>query len=400
MRSNKTRKFPADSQIIFRKNGALYLPFLLLLSIFCVLIFHLPKPTPPQFIMSSDNASAATTIATPQPQFNYHILPQPQFLLAAHSATVTVLPNGHLLALWFAGSHEGKADVKIWQSQFDGDKWSMAKIAVSPMMIAKATHRYIKKVGNPVVYLASNGVLHLFVVSVSVGGWSGSSLNHFISRDQGNTWIDGKKIVLSPLLNLSTLVRTNAITLSDGGFYLPVYHELMRTYPEILRFDKDGNFIEQIRLTNHNTLLQPTLLPLNSTNALAYMRNNGRENNLLYYQQTQNGGSTWGNIIPTNLTNPDSSLVVGRIKESQYIMVHNLKNREQLSLAVSSDGKQWRDIYLLENSKNTEFSYPALQIHDGIIDILYTWKRLNIKHVRFNQSWLEKQILHGAANAG
>ena len=370
-----------------------FVPFIIILLIFSILIVIQKQPGTAEFVINKNinNSGKANISIDSAPYFKYEPIPQPAFLLASHAATLEVLPNGNLIALWFAGSHEGKPDVKIWQSIYDGEQWGMATVAVSPARIGYDTKRFIKKVGNPVVYLEQNGKLHLFVVSVGIGGWSGSSLNHFVSINNGMSWEPAEKLILSPFLNISTLDRTRAISLADGGFYLPVYHEFMRTYPELLRFDQNGQFIREIRLNAHNNLLQPALLPLTDKDALVYMRNNGRHDNILYYQQTHDGGLTWSATSPTNLTNQDSSLVVSQVQPGKYIMLHNIDKREKLALAVSSDGTSWRDIFLLENQPDGEFSYPAIQVHDGIIDILYTQQRKDIKHVRFNLAWLEQQ---------
>ncbi|MEN9391192.1 MAG: hypothetical protein RL017_490 [Pseudomonadota bacterium] len=375
---------------LYKKIRPSLIIFVIILCATIYFIYISPKPQPPAF-----NVAPNVVIKKTPAFFATQIIAQPNELKSAHSSSVVTLPNGDILAFWFAGSHEGNPDVKIWQSQYNGESWSFARPIVSPHLIAEATNRYTKKVGNPVAYLAPNGKLHLFVVSVGIGGWSGSSLNHFISSDYGATWSDGKKLILSPFLNMSTLVRTNAVSLTDGGFYLPVYHELIRTYPELLRFDNLGDFIGEIRLTNQNTLLQPAILPLSYESAFAYMRNNQRIDQILYYQQTNDGGQTWSRPLPTNLTNPDSSLVVARIESNQYIMIHNIANRNKLALAYSSDGIKWNDFYLLENASGEEFSYPSITMHDNFIDILYTWKRLKIKHVRFDQTWLEQHIKNG-----
>jgi predicted neuraminidase len=51
-------------------------------------------------------------------------------------------------------------------------------------------------------------------------------------------------------------------------------------------------------------------------------------------------------------------------------------------VAISSDGKTWKDIVTLENEPGEEFSYPAvIQTSDGKVHISYTWKRKKIKHV-------------------
>jgi predicted neuraminidase len=59
-----------------------------------------------------------------------------------------------------------------------------------------------------------------------------------------------------------------------------------------------------------------------------------------------------------------------------------------LSIAVSEDGRQWRDILILENQSG-EYSYPAvIQSQDGLVHITYTWKRRRIKHVILDLSLL------------
>ena len=40
-----------------------------------------------------------------------------------------------------------------------------------------------------------------------------------------------------------------------------------------------------------------------------------------------------------------------------------------------------------------QFSYPWLmQTSDGEFHLLYTWHRLGIKHVQFNQAWLARML--------
>jgi predicted neuraminidase len=72
-------------------------------------------------------------------------------------------------------------------------------------------------------------------------------------------------------------------------------------------------------------------------------------------------------------------------------MVHNPSDRSMLVLSISDNGIIWHDVAILENTPNMEYSYPFIQYHDGLIDILYTYNRKKIKHVRFNQAWLNLQ---------
>jgi predicted neuraminidase len=234
------------------------------------------------------------------------------------------------------------------------------------------------------------------VVSVSIGGWSGSTLNHLISYNDGRSWTVPERIVISPFFNISTLVRTNAVSLSDGGFYLPVYHEFIRKYPELLRFDANGRFIEQIRITAKNRMLQPSVVPVSNTEAWAFFRNSQliSESRIMYAAQTHDGGLHWDDPQETNLTNPDSSIEAVNLGAGHFLMVYNPSDRSQLWMATSSDGIHWQAIYQLENHHGEEFSYPSLHVNGDIIDILYTNNRKNIKHVRFNRKWLNKVTSH------
>ncbi|MFN8769528.1 MAG: exo-alpha-sialidase [Neisseriaceae bacterium] len=325
------------------------------------------------------------------PLFESYIIPQPSYLLSAHSSTFEVLKNGSLIAFWFAGSHEGKPDVNIWQSYFRNGKWSKATAIITRKSMMNDTRMFVKKLGNPVVYKAVNNTLHLFVVSVSLGGWSGSSINQMVSKDNGNTWGMAQKIYLSPFFNISTLVRTKAVSLEDGGFYLPVYHEFMRKYPELLYFDENGNFIYQQRINDINHLLQPSIVEVSSESAFVYYRNHSTIDSRMLMQATLDGGKSFGRVTPTDIFNQDSSMATINLGNGQLLMVRNIEGRSKLVLSISSNGVIWHDIVNLEDTKNGEFSYPSIQIHDGVVDILYTWQRKYIKHVRFNIAWLKKQ---------
>ncbi len=366
-----------------------FLSFIILLVLFVYLSLY-KAPTiftkNLNFVTSQKLASDSNMI---KPFFESSFIPQPNCLLAAHSATLDLLPNGSLIALWFAGSHEGKPDVQIWQSYFESGIWSKAHPIVSRISLAQDMLMYIKKVGNPVIYRAVDNTLHLFVLSVSIGGWSGSSLNHLISLDNGVSWSKAKKIVLSPIFNISTLVRTSAITLSNGGFYLPVYHEAIRYYPEILYFDASGKFIKQLRINSYNRMIQPAIAIDSPTTAFAYFRNHINSDVTLYTQATHDTGKTWGKLVATNLYNKDSSIAVASLGDGRILMIRNIVNRNRLAISITRNGYYWKDIVYLEDSAlDGEFSYPVIKVHNDIVDILYTWQRKYIKHVRFNTRWL------------
>src|SRR5690606_12603823 len=56
--------------------------------------------------------------------------------------------------------------------------------------------------------------------------------------------------------------------------------------------------------------------------------------------------------------------------------------RTPLNLSISKDGKSWQATLILEDSPISQYSYPSIiQTSDGLVHIVYTWRRLKIKHV-------------------
>ena len=62
------------------------------------------------------------------------------------------------------------------------------KSILNRYQVSDDLNRYIKKVGNPVLYRHPSGVTALFYVSVSMAGWATSQLNMSLSYDDGQTW--------------------------------------------------------------------------------------------------------------------------------------------------------------------------------------------------------------------
>src|SRR5262249_17310025 len=72
---------------------------------------------------------------------------------SCHASTIVELEPGKFLAAWFGGKGEGKPDVKVWWSRFDGRKWSPPEAAAeepgSPCW-------------NPVLFKSRKGTFFLF----------------------------------------------------------------------------------------------------------------------------------------------------------------------------------------------------------------------------------------------
>jgi len=253
--------------------------------------------------------------------------------------------------------------------------------------------------GNPVAGRDSKGRLCLYFVSVSVGGWAGSAVNLMVSEDEGETWSPPRRLVASPFFNISTLVKGAPLLFSDGAVGLPVYHELLGKFGELLRLDSEGRAIGKTRLSWGQSSLQPVIVPRSEKDAVGFMRYAGDPPNRILRVRTEDGGVHWSPPVKTALPNPNAAIGSVLLSGGPLLLVFNNaeEDRENLSLAHSTDfGNTWRIAHRFEGDSGStqapvpEYSYPwIMQDRGGDVHVLYTWGRSRIKHVRFNRAWLE-----------
>ena len=318
--------------------------------------------------------------------------------VSAHSSSICTLPSGELLATWYGGSREGASDVSLYTARWPmgSSQWTAPVVAVTQGTAEEELERLVKKVGNAVVFPDRSGLLWMVYVSVSVGGWSGSTLNVKTSRDEGRTWGESRRLTLNPFFNLSSLVRNKPIFALDGRIGLPVYHELAVKFPQILWLSAgpDGA-VRDYRIRNLSQevgLIQPALVPLGGDRVLMILRDRN-ETRRLHTSYSEDNGWTWSAAAPTNLPNPDAAVDGLRLRDGRILVAYNHSTtvRENLRLAVSDDeGRTWRPGPILEEAALQEYSYPFL-IEDprGRIHVTYTWHRQRIRHLEFNVAWLD-----------
>ncbi len=350
----------------------------------------------------------------------------------AHAASVCQLRDGRLAAVWYAGSAEGAPDVAVLFSMRGaeagagadanartraGSSWSKPRPIADAESATKELSRYVRKVGNPVIYADSEDNLWLLYVSISFGGWSCSSLNVKISKDAGATWTPSKRLVLSPFLNISQLVRGRPLPLTDGGLAAPIYHECFGKFAEILWIrpgangDRNAVVCWKTRITAGRSYIQPSIVVSESGPARSFFRSTS-DDRAVAAADSIDGGRTWSQPAPCELPNPDSSVSAVLMPGDRILLAFNdsEKNRNNLRLALSASGSftgrgpddntDWQRIATIENEDNSEFSYPFLfRDRDGDTHLVYTWRKERIKHVTFNDAWIEEQAAKQAASA-
>lgn len=323
----------------------------------------------------------------------------------AHVSSITPAGDNKMACTWYAGSREGGRDVSIYFALYDEEKkaWTGPSVLVNREQASEELGRYIKKLGNPVIFSDKSGRLWLFYASVTVGGWSGTSLNYKVSSDNGQTWAKSRKMILSPFLNLASNVKNKGIDLDDGSFLLPVYHEFIKKYSQVVRVrpgDAGAGF-EIRKMTHEGTAIQPSLLYEEGKRLNAFFRNMGPgEKNYVLSASSDDMGLSWSGLEDTTLPNPDSGLDMIRLGSGAYLGVINnsFEDRDNLTMVTSRDkGRTWKTLKVLEDSYGKEYSYPSIsRSRQGLYHITYTYNRERIKHVTFNEAWIKQQ--GGASN--
>ena len=322
---------------------------------------------------------------------------------SVHAASLIGLNDGAIRAFWFAGSREGAKDVVINSAVFDpkASSWSAPTVVMDRVSAEKGLARYISKLGNPVPARMADGRLQLFFVTVSIGGWAGSSISSVISDDEGLTWSSPQRLVSSPLMNISTLVKSPAVTFAYGRLGLPAYHEWIGRFGEFLRVEA-GQVIDKRRMSSGRSAIQPLMFVNDAQDATAYFRQ-ARSAGLakqVIASHTLNAGQSWQLTEDLPIANPNSAVAGLQLNSGARILVLNNIEAGRYRLALlMADPKsdQWQVVEVLENDEalpddqRKEFSYPYLISVDGNdAHLVYTWDRKKIRHRYFSGAWLKR----------
>lgn len=336
---------------------------------------------------------------SPSPEHQEALITDPNDGRFIHSPTLAETDSGHLLAVWFTGKKERGRDVILEGARYDLNekKWSRPKTLVSRQALQRDLGRVIKTIGNPALLSNGRGKVYLFFVTTSLGGWSTSHVNWIESNDAGQTWSGAKRLVLSPLFNMSVLVRNKGFFYEDGSLGLPAYHELASKYALILKLDPRGRILKMDRIPSRTPdVFQPSVAVLSRRDAVAFLRDGGPERKLRA-SRTLDAGKSWAEAEDTGLPNPNKSVGSESDGRSVYLVFNDSKKtRNNLSLAVSTDGgEHWRRAHVFENDPSqpkANFAYPEIVVDSrGDTHVVYTYLYEGIKHTRFNKMWLTEK---------
>jgi len=300
---------------------------------------------------------------------------------SCHAATIAQLADGSLAAAWFAGREEGSSDVGIWLSRKADDRWS------DPVEVANGMQPQAKPYPcwNPVLFQTESEPLMLFFkVGPSPQSWWGEVM---FSTDNGKTWQQRR-----PLPNKGIgPVKNKPVQLADGTILCPssTEHDGWRVHIERTT-DHGETWVRSGPLNDGHKIgaIQPTLLSHEGGRVQMLCRDFEVQGNV-WQSWSDDNGMTWTPLSATSLPNPNAGLDGVTLRDKRQLLVYNHthrrgsfpKSREMLNVAISQDGKDWQAAMVLERAPD-EFSYPAvIQTRDGLVHIIYTWRRRTMRHV-------------------
>lgn len=310
----------------------------------------------------------------------------------AHSPGIVVDEAGFRV-LWFEGSAEAQADVDIHAAKFSRGPTGWVQGQTGPYLTRQALSeameptQIVVTLGNTIENEARPG--GLWATVASVGGWAMASIVDV--QMQGVHAVAARKLTLSPFLGRSNLVKSPMVAYADGSMGLPAYFELGPTYGLLARFDGEGRVRDTRRMAGAGKPIQPMVVPLSETRAIAFLRDFDPSRKLMV-SRTEDGGQNWSRVEMLEVCNPSSPVAALGLGGGRILMALNdlEDSPDVLRLVISEDeGASWRE--LRQFGDEGALRYPMLRrLRSGEIVLSYSkgTKQGVVAHM-FNQAWVE-----------
>lgn len=312
-------------------------------------------------------------------EFIYERAPYP----SCHASTIVETAGGDLVAAWFGGTAEKNPDVGIWVARLDPAtrRWTSGVEVANG--VQPDGRRY--PTWNPVLFQPRGGepLMLFYKVGPSPQTWWGELRT---SADGGRTWSASRRLptgIYGPIKN-------KPVQLSDGTLLCPTSDETnevrskWRIYFE--RSTDLGRTWTRTEFLNDGLrigAIQPSVLFRDRIGGDRLQALGRTRQGKVFSIESNDGGRTWGELtLIEQLPNPNAGTDAVTLRDGRQVLVYNpvAKGRTPLKVAISPEGKTWRDVVTLE-SEPGEYSYPAvIQTADGLVHITYTWRRERIRH--------------------
>ncbi len=306
---------------------------------------------------------------------------------SCHAASIEETPEG-LITAWFGGLYERHPEVSIYVSRKVDDHWTQPQMAADGVI--NDSLRYA--CWNPVLYQVPGGELQLYYkVGPNVSAWLGMMKT---SNDHGKTWSQAIQLpegILGP-------VKNRPVLLDDGRLICPSSTEggaWRIHFEETPDFGKTWKKNDPIGGGREYAVIQPAILTHNDSTLQMLSRS---KNAVIATSWSYDRGKTWSLVLPSGLPNNNSAVDAVTLQDGRHLAAYNhvatainsdKGYRTPLNVAVSDDGRNWSAALILEDSEISQYSYPSLiQSSDGMVHIVYTWRRELIKYMKIDPSKL------------
>ncbi len=345
-----------------------------------------------------------------------------------HGSSLVTLSNGDLLAAWFQGSGERRADdVRIMGARLKAgeEAWSAPFELADTPGIPDC---------NPVLFLNGEGKLFLVWIAVLANRWESSVLRVRTSVDYldpgAPNWAWQDNIFLKPdeafakevarkfedlppnpagwaeyarpydemiieaardarKRSIGWMTRIKPLILESGRILLPLYSDGFNLSLVAISDDDGTTWRPSLPIVGRGPI-QPALAQRQDGTVVAYLRDSGDAPGRVQISESTDGGETWSAARKTDIPNT-ASVELLALEEGTWAFLGNdvSDGRYRLTLYLSEDeGRSWPRKVVIEEDTSGQgrFSYPALiQTSDGRLHITYSFhpseNRKAIKYV-------------------
>lgn len=308
---------------------------------------------------------------------------------SCHAGTMAETTGGVLVASWFGGTYERDPDCSIYVSRLVDGTWTEGELVATG--IVNDTLRY--PTWNPVLFQVPGGDLQLYYkVGPNPREWQGWMIT---SNDGGVSWSKPHMLpkgFVGPVKNKPELI--------DGILFAPTSSEndgWQVYFEKSTDLGKTWTRTKPLNDGHEIIAIQPSILEYPDGRLQILCRS---KNRAILQAWSSDRGETWSAMTKTELPQNNSGTDAVTLKNDWQLLVYNhvlppgdhfKGERSPLNVAISKDGENWFATLVLENEPEQRFSYPAvIQTSDGLIHILYTWKRVKMKHVVVDPTQLKR----------
>lgn len=339
------------------------------------------------FLAATPLAAAPAAVVTSE--FIYEKAPYP----SCHASTIVENDRGEMVAAWFGGTHEKHPDVGIWLARRENGRWTSGIEVANGVQPGGARH----PTWNPVLFQprGSEALMLFYKVGPTPQTWWGELRT---SADGGRTWSAARRLpegILGPIKNKPVQLADGAI-LSPTSDETPERPSKWRVYFE--RSADGGRTWTHTDFLNDGielAAIQPSILFLDRIGGEKLQALGRTRQGKVFTISSEDAGKTWSPMsLLEGVPNPSSGTDAVTLKDGRHLLIYNPapKGRTPLVIALSRDGRNWKQAVTLEEQPG-EYSYPAIiQAADGRVHATYTWKRERIKYVAIDPAKLTAEL--------